>query len=1075
MIRLTLILLFIFSFSPKISAQEQIKDWENQFVVGINKISPHAYFIPFDSETKAIRDIPCESEFYLSLNGNWDFKWSKNPSERPSKFFKTDFDISDWDRLKVPGSAEMQGFDFPIYVNHPYEFTRNPSPPEIPHEWNPVSSLKRKFNLPESWGDKRVVIHFGAVSSAMYLWINGRKVGYSQGSKTPAEWDITKYLVKGENQIAVEIYRFSDGSYLEGQDFWRISGIKRDVFLYATPNIFIKDFYAKVDLTDNYRTGALDLNVEFNNEKSSRFIGSVELALIDSHSKAEVKREKLPMAIKGNSNVTKKWQTRIPNVKKWSSETPNLYHLLIKYLDAKGEILQVIQQEIGFRSVEIKNAQLLVNGEPVLVKGVNRHEHHPEFGHYIPKESMEQDIKLMKQLNINAVRTAHYPNDPYWYKLCNRYGLYVVNEANIESHGLGAAKQAAYDHENHISNDPDWEIAHMDRIERMFERDKNNPSVIIWSLGNEAGDGVNFIKAYDWLKSQDTRPVQFEQANLKRHTDIFAPMYISMELMKNYAVQSNIYRPLIQCEYAHAMGNSLGNFQDYWDLIESYDVLQGGFIWDWVDQAIKKVNEDGELFFAYGGDFEPDSIRNDNNFCINGLVSADRLFNPHAFEVKKVYQNIKVEAVDLNSNEFLIHNKNFFQGFEDNELNWVLEENGSQVEQGVLDLEIKPQDVKLIQVPILYEKIPGKEYTINFYLKSRKETSWAEVGHIIGEEQFIFPVLQDGLIENEKPSISELNFRENDSQILFEGDGFKIAFDKEIGELSSIVLKGQQILEQGLKPDFWRSPVDNDFGNGMIKREGSWKNAGNLKIVEKVELEKVGANIFKIRVFNVIPDLEAKFNTSYTINWNGDIKIENAFLVAPHIKIPDLPRLGMQMKLFPDFDRVDWYGRGPHENYVDRKTSAFIGMYTASVDQLFHPYVRPQENGYRTETRVLRLSNKNGLGILVVGHPQVSWSATYYDRESFSQERKMDVRHTVDMVKKDQIILNLDYMQMGVGGDNSWRALTHTEYRIQPNDHYYSFTIKLLRGDESFEKLLEKEKLMINPKSVNKSISNYYQ
>ncbi|AWW32701.1 hypothetical protein DN752_22560 [Echinicola strongylocentroti] len=1072
--KLTYVLCFLMGITiQETYGQASAPAWENQEIVGINKVAPHASYVPYTDRSSAMAPAFDKSSLVKSLNGTWKFRWASSPSKSPQAFYRSDYDIAAWEEIKVPGNIEMQGFDFPIYLNHPYEFTKNPNPPHVPDDWNPVGSYKRKFEIPEEWNGKRVVLHFGAVKSAFYLWVNGEEVGYSQGSKTPAEWDITNYLKEGENDLAVKVFRFSDGSYLEGQDFWRLSGIERDVYLYTTPVDYMADFSVLAGLDEGYEHGELEVSILTENT-SGAGKGAYRVTLLDAEQREIDSSSLLDYDFEEAGNEPLSYKATIDQVHKWSAEIPYLYSLIIEQLDADGKVVQVVKQDVGFREVEIKGAQLLVNGKPVLVKGVNRHEHDPKTGHYISRERMEEDVKLMKKLNINAVRTAHYPNDDYWYELCDRYGLYVVDEANIESHAMGAAKQREYDHANHISNDPSWERAHMDRVERMYHRDKNHPSVIIWSLGNEAGDGVNFVKAYEWLKGQDARPVQFEQANLKPHTDIYAPMYISMEEMENYAILPNIYRPLIQCEYAHAMGNSLGDFQDYWDLIESYDALQGGFIWDWVDQAFYKETTEGSTYFAYGGDFGPDTLRNDNNFCINGLVGADRQLNPHAFEVKKVYQNFKVEPLNLDQGQFLVTNENTFKNYDDRELRWVLMANGQPIEEGVLPIDIEAMERKVVEIPISNKREEGKEYAINLYLISKVSSAWIQKGDTVGEEQFLFPVTHPHNPVMEDTDFGNFNAEVSSSHIEFSGDGFHIIFDRGAGELSSIQVEGKELLIQGLQPDFWRAPVDNDFGNGMVKREGAWKDAGQQKKVEKVALEKINEGTYKIRVYSIIPELESKFNTSYTINWKGEIQVENAFLVAPHIKVPELPRLGMQLKLTSDLDAVDWYGRGPHENYLDRKTSALVGAYHSSVEGLFHPYVRPQENGYRTDTRVVRFADKEGTGLVVVGHPQLSWGASYYDEDSFSQKKKMDVRHTVDMKKQDHIKVNLDYRQMGVGGDNSWGDRPHTQYRILPHDHYYAFTIKLQKGKEPFADVLESIDMGYIASPIDKEISNYY-
>ncbi|MFX1533250.1 MAG: glycoside hydrolase family 2 TIM barrel-domain containing protein, partial [Promethearchaeota archaeon] len=609
---------------------KESNDWENPKILGRNKEAAHCTYIPYADTQTALKNDPLQSPFYLSLNGRWKFCWVKKPADHKLDFYKDNFDVSQWVDIIVPGNWELQGFGIPIYTNVIYPFPADP--PHIPHDWNPVGSYRRTFTISNSWKDRQVFLHFGGVSSAMYVWLNGEKVGYSQGSKTPAEFNITEYLRKGENVLAVEVYRWCDGSYLEGQDFWKISGIERDVFLFSTPQVHIRDFFVRGDLDDNYIDGMLKVTVNVRNylpDVSGKHY--VHIDLLDTDNKSVFETLTKEANIRNADKITIHFEQFVKKPAKWSAETPKLYSMLISLSNESGLITEVVSCKVGFRKVEIKDAQLLVNGIPIIIKGVNRHEHDPVTGRTVTEKLMIKDIQLMKQFNINAVRTSHYPNVPRWYELCDKYGLYVVDEANIESHGMG------YDPEDTLGNNPDWKEAHLDRTIRMVERDKNHPSIIIWSLGNEAGDGVNFEATYKWIHERDSsRPVQYEQAIEGPHTDIVCPMYSRIEQLEEYANKEQ-NRPLIMCEMLHAMGNSVGNMQDYWDVIEKHKVLQGGFVWDWVDQSFLKVDEDNMRYWAYGGDMGDDIVFNDGNFCINGLVQADRAPHPHLWEVKKVY------------------------------------------------------------------------------------------------------------------------------------------------------------------------------------------------------------------------------------------------------------------------------------------------------------------------------------------------------------------------------------------------------------------------------------------------------
>jgi beta-galactosidase len=1028
-------------------------------IVGVNKIKPHALLLPYDDAERARQDNAEDSPFYQSLNGSWKFAFSENPASRPQNFYASDYDISNWNEIEVPGDWQMQGYDLAIYLNHPYEFTtaegasqlpltsdsqeaRTPNPPAVPEDWNPVGSYRRSFTVPANWTDREVVLHFGGVKTAFYVWVNGQYVGYSEDSKTPAEWNITDYLQEGENSVACEVYRIASGSYLECQDFWRLSGIERDVYLYALPKLSLQDLNIRANLDENYQNGLFSAEVTMANQGEENLSDkSLKLQLLDASDNA-VYEEEQKVSVNSNAQASFTFSTELENCSPWSAERPSLYTLLITYQDSSDNSPVVSATQVGFRTVKIENGQLLVNGQPVLVKGVNRHEHHPEFAHYIPRESMEEDIRLMKQFNINSVRTSHYPNDPYWYKLCDRYGLYVVDEANIESHGLGAAQQAPYDPENHIADDPIWEKAHLDRVQRMYERDKNHPSIITWSLGNEAGDGSNFIKAYEWLKKQDARPVQFEQAQLRPHTDIYAPMYMSMEQMKNYALDDRAYRPLIQCEYAHAMGNSVGNFQDYWDLIESYDLLQGGFIWDWVDQGLLKQTDDGETYFGYGGDFTGDSIRTDHNFCLNGLVSPARQPNPHLYEVKKVYQNFKVEPVDLTAGKVKITNKYFFTDLQEFDIQWRLEEEGKVLDEGTMNLALAPRESQEVTVP--YESSDsGKEQWLTLSLLQKNTTPMIPQGHELAVEQLLVQTARSAPISISSgiQNSSALTLEEGSETISVTGEDFSLEWDKESGSLERFQYQGNNLLVADPRPDFWRIPIDNDYGNGMPSRLQEWRTMHETLKTAPPEVTKREDGSVSVTVPGELTDIEAQYDVTYTVLANGSLTISTAFIPAPHRSLLELPRFGTQMVIDGSLAQAQWYGRGPHENYSDRKTSALVSRYEMPVEDLSFSYIRPQENGYRTDVRWLELTNEEGIGLRISGSPTFCFNAHYYDREEFSNDPQRKYLHTTDIQKQQHITLNVDYGQRGVGGDNSWGALPHTEYMILPREYYFTYTM----------------------------------
>ena len=1025
------ILLSLFSYS-------QINDkydWEDPSIISQNKEKAHSTAISFNTLDQAMKGEIQKSPNYKSLNGDWKFNWVRKPNLRPRDFYKIDLDDTDWKEIPVPSNWELQGYGIPIYVNQPYEFTSDPKPPQIPHDYNPVGSYRTNFTIPENWDGREIFIHFGAVKSAMYLWINGKKIGYSQGSKLPAEFNITSFINKGDNLLALEVYRWSDGSYLECQDFWRISGIERDVYLFSTPKVHITDFFADAGLDENLKNGVLDLIVDIIDYSEENYGDDFifKISILDEKNHVIFKNSQ-NFTLNKKPNDAIKTQITIPDVKKWSAEKPNLYTLILCLSNNEGVIQEFNSCKIGFRKVEIKNGQLLVNGAAIYIKGVNRHEHDEFTGHVISKESMIKDIQLMKQFNINSVRTCHYPNDPYWYDLCDKYGLYVIDEANIESHGMG------YHPDHTLGNNPAWEKAHLDRIERMIRRDKNHPSVIIWSMGNEAGDGVNFVKASKWIHNFDlSRPVHYERALLNSHVDIYSPMYAGIGYLEWYA-KNHTDRPLILCEYAHSMGNSTGNLQDYWDVIENYDILQGGSIWDWVDQGLAQTDKNGNKYWAYGGDFGQEDVPSSSNFCMNGIVSADRSIHPAMWEVKKVYQNIEFKPNYTSRKSFDIKNKFDFTNLNEFQFFWEIFENGEKISQGKIpELVADPHQTKTVKLKLTDVNFSnGKEHFINFYAKTKKTTDLVPSGHIIASEQIEFPsTMQMPYVPDNMPS---LKFKEKKNKIYIKGNDFKITFNSKTGELISYLYNDEELLNFAPKINFWRAPTDNDFGFHMNEKYGIWRHAGDNKELKNIKISDIKEGELLIETEYYLKNVKSKFNISFLIFGNGEIKICNHFI--PGIKgLPDLPRFGMSFIFDKRYNNIEYYGRGPHENYCDRNTSSFVGIYKSTVKDQYFPYARPQENAYKTDTRWLELSDKNGNGIKISGLPVFSFSALHFSNDDFDQLTKANSKHLNDINSRKEVYLNIDLKQMGVGGDDSWGAKPHEQYRIPAKEYKFCFKI----------------------------------
>jgi beta-galactosidase len=1233
----------------QVRAQGQGRDWEDPSIVEKNKEPGRSTLIPYPNPTAALEGTRAASPYHQSLNGKWKFNWAPKPSKRPMEFYKPSFDVSGWKEIPVPSNWQMQGYGIPIYCNHPYPFKKDP--PRVmgtpPADWpaynhrNPVGSYRRKFTVPAAWKGRQVFIHFDGVSSAFYLWVNGKKVGYSQGSRTPAEFDITPYLKDGANVLAAEVYRHSDGAYLECQDFWRLSGIFRDVYLWSAGDLHVRDFHANATLDEDYRNGILSLEMDVRNFSRQAKKYSISVALLDAKGD-EIASIQTDHADNAGARPRDKLiapRIKIANPLKWSAEHPNLYQLLITLKDDKGKTIEVVGCKVGFRKVEITGGQLLVNGRAIYCKGVNRHEHDPVTGHYITRESMIRDIKLMKQNNINAVRTCHYPDDPKWYDLCDEFGIYLIDEANIESHGMGYGPAS-------LGKKPAWKKAHLERTIRMVERDKNHPSIIIWSLGNEAGDGINFEATSAWIHKRDpSRPVHYERAGKKPHTDIVCPMYAGIKTIEAYGSRPQT-RPLILCEYAHAMGNSVGNLQDYWTVIEKYKHLQGGFIWDWVDQGLLKTSSpslavtdagrlghavkifgkivessgekglrghavlpgdaslditgkaltleawvkperasshapivgkgdtqfglkvdltgeklefnifgkqakwitlntpvpadwigkwhhvagvydgkelklyiDGEVkatrkssapiascghpvnigrnaqypdrtfrglirrvriynqalpadelnkpdaepprsavlwvdfdkarkveskareFWAYGGDYGDKP--NDGNFCCNGLVQPDRRPNPSLMEVKKVYQNIKVLPVDLGSGRVKIRNKYIFRNLDFVTASWELTCNGKVIDTGAVGkLKIEAGETAEVTVPVKKPKLaPGTEYHLKVTFALAADSLWADKGHIVAWDQFKMPYKAPPAIEPDVGAMARVKLAKTPDAFTVTGKGFSVAVDRKNGAITSFKTGEVELIAAPLEPNFWRVPLDNDRGNKMPNRLGVWKNAGSARKVTSVTAEQSGPQSVRIIAEAALAAGNSAWRNVYTVTGDGMVKVECG--IKPLGKAPNLPRIGMQFAIPAGFNTMSWFGRGPHETYMDRKTGGAIGLYSGKVADLVHPYVRPQENSNRTDVRWIAFTNAKGVGLRATGPASGPLSVSAWP---YTMAELAAARHTHDLSAGDTITVNIDHKQMGVGGDNSWGARPHAEYLLPAKNYTYSFKLQAVGG-----------------------------
>ncbi|NPD47882.1 DUF4981 domain-containing protein [Lentimicrobium sp. L6] len=1033
-----LIYLSIFIFAIAFSQEQEQNLHQNHQVFGVNKLAPRASFFPYEEAGRCMRDKMELSSRFLSLDGLWKFHWVRSPKDRSMDFYQVNIDDSQWDEIPVPANWEVEGYDHPIYLDERYPFST--TWPDAPEDYNPVGSYRKNFTIEKEWLTEDVILHFAGAKSAMYLYINGQFVGYSQGSKTPAEFLINDYIKEGENLIAMQMYRWSDASYLESQDMLRMSGIEREVYIYSQPKVSIADFHVQADLDSTFRNG--DFAADILVCSSTRLIENRTLMVSVSDDKAnELFQKRIHISIEDSTWLHT--ESLIKDILPWSAEEPNLYKFTIILKDDKNKSQRVlIEKNIGFRNIKIRNNQLLVNGKAIYIKGVDRHETDPFTGHVVSKESMEKDIRLMKQNNINAVRSSHYPNHPYWLDLCDKYGLYVIDEANIESHPLAINK------DTQIGNEMSWLPAHLDRIERMYIRDRNHPSIIIWSLGNEAGEGTVFEACYDWLKAKDSsRPIQYEPAGTADYTDIFCPMYPSPERLIRYA-ENDPQKPSIMIEYCHAMGNSVGNLQDYWDIIEKYPVLQGGFIWDWVDQSLEYKDENGNPYLAYGHDFHPD-LPTDGNFLNNGLVDPYRNPHPHLREVKKVYQPAKFEYTD---GKLTISNKNFFAAFEDLELFWKVLKDGILVQEELFILP-KIEAGKSYETDLdIAELDPLAEHFLIIELKTTKEQDLLPVNHEMAFEQFQLNWAKELPPINTAAQSLKISIEKN--VFVFKNEKVEWNINRDNGNIELWTVNGSIITEEGLKANFWRSPTDNDLGNGMQNWANIWQETSeNYESEILLEPENNEKGI-KMKVGFKLAHEVAKVELDLEFRNNGELKVNYHFIPLKE-SLPDIPRLGMYMILPSDYEEVSWYGRGPDESYNDRKTGSKMGIYSGKVEEQFHRYPRPQETGNKSDVRWMALESDK-LKVTVVGNEKMNCSTWPFRQselefvagkgggESASGLVPVTSRHGADIKTGEVVQWNIDYKMMGVGGDTSWGRMVHEEYRIPAKEYYYSFLISVV-------------------------------
>lgn len=1039
-------ILFTFFFATFIGHLQAQPYWQNPQVYNIGKIQAHATLYPYTLEEQALEGKREKSYWLQFLNGPWQFNYAENPEERPKDFYKANFDASKFSTIIVPGNWEMQGFGSPIYSNIRMPFTPSVVP-FIPtggkgvHRNNPVGSYLKTFSVPPSWGrEKRLILHFGGVSSAFYVWVNGEMVGYSQDSCTPAEFDITPYAKIGNNTLAVEVYRFSDGSYLEDQDHWRMSGIYREVMLMAMPENHIEDLFVTTELDENYQNAKLRVEprIYFKEVEAIKDL-ILEAQLFDAD-KQPVLKEAMKMSLEDITNIFTRvnfplpygnpnlpaMETMVANPKKWSAEQPYLYKLVVNLKTREGKLLESRSVNVGFRKIEWGKEGLKVNGEEVILLGVNRHDHHPETGKYVSEKTMLEDVLLMKRHNINAVRTSHYPNDPRFYDLCDEYGLYVMDEANIETHDVG----------NYISSRPDYAGQMLDRAVRMVERDKNHPSIISWSLGNESGTGPNHEAMAAWIKQRDpSRFIHNEGAQIKMgevdaaYVGVRSRMYTTLERFIEEMEMDE--RPIMYCEYAHSMGNSTGHLYKFVNAFRQYPKIIGGFIWDWVDQGLYKTTDDGKRYFAYGGDFGEEYT--DGAFCLNGLIFPDRTPHPALLECKKVFQPIEAT---LQNQELQVKNLHDFLNLNIYNLKWALLEDGVAVQEGQMDVpSIAPNQMGKMTFPA-FNRNNNAEYILSVSFHLKEATNWAEKGHEVAWAQFMLGTPPLGAM---RLSIqTDLTVEEQENQILVKSGAFIVGFNKKTGYLESYLIEGEEMLKSPLVFNFWRVPTDNDIAWGMPKAYGIWKTAGKEARLTNFEAIKNEDEVMNITAIYDLLDGKALAFIEYEAMPNGIVNVKTSFEPKAN-NLPNLPRFGMSLAIPSNYENINYYGKGPHESYFDRNLGNKIARYTQKIEDWHTPYIRPQENGNRSEVRWVQFTNDEGNGLRIEAATTLNVTAHNYKPAQLEA-----AKHTIDLPATATITIQIDDQQMGVGGDDTWsmRARPHSEHLIPAVEYQYSFTIK---------------------------------
>lgn len=1004
-------------------------------------MAAHASLMPYHTVEEALAGDRKASGYYLNLNGNWRFSFAENPGKRNRDFYKVGYDVSGWDEIIVPGHWQLQGYDYPQYTNirYPWQYTDKIVPPFAPVNYNPVGSYATEFNVPQRWKGQPVYISFQGVESAFYIWVNGDLVGYSEDSFTPAEFDVTPYIVDGPNKLAVEVYRWCDASWLEDQDFWRLSGIFRDVFLYSTPGLHIYDFSAVTDLDNRYENAWLNITAQIINYDGIKFgETALEMRLYDADKKL-VCTEASRLDI-GDGSYEMKLSRFVEKPMKWSAEQPNLYTLVLCLKGKAGRIIETASCKVGFRRFELKDGLMQINGKPIMFKGVNRHEFNCDTGRTITYEEMLYDVRLMKQSNMNAVRTSHYPNDPLWYELCDEYGIYVIDEANLESHGTWRYGQEHEEWDNAPGSKPWWTGAVLDRVNSMLQRDKNHPCVLIWSLGNESLGGENFIKMHDFLKQNDpTRLVQYEGVFHFRASeaasDIESQMYSSVDAIEAY-VYGNPKKPFILCEYCHATGNSCGNLFKYWELFEKHPLLQGAFIWDWKDKAIRAKTADGTECFAYGGDFG--DAPHDANLGCDGLLFADGAVSPKLHEIRKCYQNIGIIAEDIGKWEFKLVNKFLFTGLDEYELHWVLERNGKTIAEGKEPLSAAPGECEFVTLPCAPADSlnKGGEYWLTVSAHLTRDESWAEKGHEAAFEQFRI-LIRDALPQAAAERNAEITTREMEGCLLIECDDFQTVFDMTSGNLMSYRFRGVELIKTPMVPNFWRAPTDNDRGTGHHEKRAVWRDAGALRQLASFSWSRMGGRVEVTVEYWIPTEPHSLCRMQYAVTGNG---IKVSVDLVPGEKLPEIPEIGMMLEMDRTFENIRWFGNGPFETYWDRAAGAKVGCYSGKIKDQFVPYVRPQECGNKTDVRWAAVTNGQGIGLLVAGLPVVELNALPYSPNELEEND-----HVYKLPESFKTVLRINYKQMGVGGDARWgtKPITHPEYMLFANRSYaYSFVLE---------------------------------